>query len=160
MEGWPSGLRRTPGKRVDSNVSGVRIPVPLPIEYFMSNVSDYIYHHIGIPTDIPQMKERYSKKFKMYSSYGDNQHRIQWHRFEDDCPLHPLIKTVPHVAFKVKNLDKAIEGKNVILEPYSPFKDFKVAMVEIDGAPVEYIETSLSEQEIWNVDRHKDSVIY
>lgn len=30
MEGWPSGLRRTPGKRVDSNVSGVRIPVPPP----------------------------------------------------------------------------------------------------------------------------------
>jgi hypothetical protein len=26
MEGWPSGLRRTPGKRVGSNVSGVQIP--------------------------------------------------------------------------------------------------------------------------------------
>lgn len=30
LEGWPSGLRRTPGKRVHGNVSGVRIPVPPP----------------------------------------------------------------------------------------------------------------------------------
>ena len=26
-ERWPSGLRRTPGKRVGGNASGVRIPV-------------------------------------------------------------------------------------------------------------------------------------
>ena len=32
MEGWPSGRRRTPGKRVGSNVSGVRIPL-LPPRY-------------------------------------------------------------------------------------------------------------------------------
>ena len=30
-EGWPSGLRRTPGKRVHRKVSGVRIPLPPPI---------------------------------------------------------------------------------------------------------------------------------
>lgn len=30
QEGWPSGLRRTPGKRVHRKVSGVRIPVPPP----------------------------------------------------------------------------------------------------------------------------------
>ena len=29
-EGWPSGLRRTPGKRVHRKVSGVRIPLPPP----------------------------------------------------------------------------------------------------------------------------------
>jgi hypothetical protein len=126
----------------------------------MSNSQEYVYHHMGIPTKIPRENERYSKKFKMYTSDGDNQHRIQWHRFDDDCPLHPLIKTLPHVAFKVQNLDKAIENKNVILAPYSPFKNFKVAMVEIDGAPVEYIETNLSEEEIWNIDKHKDSIIY
>ena len=30
MERWPSGLRRTPGKRVHRKVSGVRIPVSPP----------------------------------------------------------------------------------------------------------------------------------
>lgn len=127
----------------------------------MSNVEeDYVYHHIGIPTNTPRDNERYSEKFKMYSSQGHNSHLIQWHRFEEDCPLHPLIKTLPHVAFKVINLDKAIEGKKVILEPYFPFKDFKVAMVEVEVAPVEYIETKLSEEEIWDISKHQGSIIY
>ncbi len=30
MDRWPSGLRRTPGKRVHGNVSGVQIPLYPP----------------------------------------------------------------------------------------------------------------------------------
>lgn len=81
----------------------------------------FIYHHTGIPTRIPQEDELYIEKFKMYVTDGNNEHRIQWHRFEEGCPLHPLIQEVPHVAFKVNNIDQAIIGKNVILEPYYPF---------------------------------------
>lgn len=119
----------------------------------------YEYHHMGIPTTIPRQNEKYSSKFKMYTTDGDNLFRIQWHRFEKDCPLHPLIQSTPHLAFKVKSIENAIAGKSVLLEPYYPFKDFRVAMVEIDGAPVEFIETTLSEDEIWGRS-HKNSVIY
>lgn len=63
------------------------------------------------------------------------------------------------MAFKVNSIDEAIIGKKVILEPYYPFDGFKVAMVEIDGAPVEFLETNLSEEEIWGKS-HKGSVIY
>ncbi len=119
----------------------------------------YEYHHTGIPTDQPQAGEKYSSTFKMYTTSGNNPFRIQWHRFEKGCPLHPLIQSVPHVAFKVSSIDEAIKGKKVILEPYFPFEGFRVAMVEIDGAPVEFIETQLSEQEIWG-ESHKGSVIY
>jgi hypothetical protein len=80
-------------------------------------------------------------------------------RFEPGCSLHPLIQEIPHVAFKVNSIDKAIIGKKVILEPYYPFEGFRVAMVEIEGAPVEYIETELSEEEIWDCDEHKNSTI-
>lgn len=44
-------------------------------------------------------------------------------------------------------------------EPYYPFEGFRVVMVEIDGAPVEFIETNLSEDEILG-ESHKGSVIY
>ena len=64
--------------------------------------------------------------------------------------MHPLIQSVPHVGFKVDSIDEAIKGKKVILEPYYPFAGFRVAMIEVDGAPVELIETSLSEEEIWS----------
>jgi hypothetical protein len=120
---------------------------------------NYEYHHIGIPTNKQQVGEKYSPTFKMYTTAGDNEFRIQWHRFEEGCPLPSLIQAVPHVAFKVNSIDEAIKGKKVLLEPYYPFEGFRVAMIEIDGAPIEFIETKLSEDEIWG-GSHKGSVIY
>ena len=119
----------------------------------------YEYHHMGIPTDKIKPNEKYSSKFKMYTTDGDNEFRIQWHRFEKGCPLHPLIQSVAHMAFKVNSIDEAIKNKNIILEPYYPFDGFKVAMIEIEGAPVEFIETNLSEKEIWK-ENHEGSIIY
>ncbi|WP_298626877.1 hypothetical protein [uncultured Legionella sp.] len=120
----------------------------------------YEYHHTGIPTNDVKEGEKYSSTFKMYTSGGqDSEFRVQYHRFEEDCPLHPLIKTRPHIAFKVNDLELAIKGKEVILEPYEPFCGFKVAMIAEDGVPIEFIETALSEEEIW-YGRHDNSVIY
>lgn len=120
----------------------------------------YEYHHMGIPTNTVHENERYSSTFKMYTSGGENtEFRIQYHRFDADSPLHPLLKSTPHVAFKVSNLEAAIQGKEVILGPYAPFPGFKVAAIVECGAPIELIETTLSEEEIWYGD-HSNSVIY
>ncbi|MGQ3889264.1 VOC family protein [Legionella sp. CNM-1927-20] len=120
----------------------------------------YAFHHIGVPTTNIQPDERYSSTFKMYTSGGKtNEFRIQYHRFEEDSPLHSLIKSKPHIAFKVDDLKKAISNKEVILGPYEPFPGFKVAVINECGIPIELIETTLSEEEIWEED-HKDSVIY
>lgn len=121
---------------------------------------DYSFHHVGIPTLEVLPDERYSETFKMYTSGGKAPTRIQYHRFEKDCPLHPLIQTKPHVAFIVSSIDEAIKGKNLILEPYYPFENYRVAMIEENGMPVEFIETCLSEDEIWDDSAHKNSVIY
>lgn len=118
------------------------------------------FHHVGIPTKEVQPGERYSPVFKMYTSGGSGPTRIQYHRFEAESPLHPLIQALPHVAFKVKRLEEAIEGKVVILEPYEPFTGFRVAMTDEGGWPVEYIETNLTEDQIWDDKAHKNSMIY
>lgn len=120
----------------------------------------YEYHHMGIPTDVPREGERYSSTFKMYTSGGaDNEFRVQYHRFEADSPLHPLLKTLPHVAFKVDNLEATIKGKEVVLGPYEPIPGFKVAAIIECGSPIELIETTLSEEQIWHGD-HSNTVIY
>ena len=122
----------------------------------------YEYHHMGIPTNEIRESERYSSTFKMYTSGGENsEFRIQYHRFEENSPLHPLIKTMPHVAFKVANIDEALKEKTVILGPYFPFPEFRVAIIidEASGVPIEFIETNLSEEEIWQQPRNK-SFIY
>lgn len=45
--------------------------------------------------------------------------RIRWHRFTADSPLHPLIRTVAHPAFKVDDLAAAIADETVPLGPMS-----------------------------------------
>jgi hypothetical protein len=121
----------------------------------------YEYRHMGVPTPVPRAGEKYSSTFRMYASGGEDPagFRIQYHRFEDGSPLHPLLRTMPHVAFKVDNLDAAIEGEEVLLGPYCPFEGFRVAVIEDSGVPTELIQTNLSEEEIWGAPKAK-SVIY
>lgn len=115
---------------------------------------------MGVPTDVPQENERYSATFKMYTSGGGNsEFRIQYHRFESDSPLHPLLKTVPHVAFKVESIEAAIKDKEVVLGPYEPIPGYKVAAIVECGVPIEFIETTLTEEQIWYGD-HSDTLIY
>lgn len=117
------------------------------------------YHHVGIPTIIPQPDERYSEKFKMYTSQGHNPFRVQYHRFEEECPLHHKIQTMTHVCFKVSDIEKLLVGQTILIELYCPFEGYKAPMIEIEGAPIELIETTMTEEENWN-DNHEGSYMY
>lgn len=115
------------------------------------NGVEAIFHHLGIPTSEPKPRERFSSKFGMYTSDAESAHvRIQWHRFEPDSPLHPLIRTVPHPAFRVADLDHAISGFPLLLGPYEPIPGFRAAMIEDRGFPIELFETSLTDEELWS----------
>jgi hypothetical protein len=108
-------------------------------------------HHMGIPTTEPKPNERYSEHFGMYTSDSPCKTlRIQWHRFEPNSLLHPLIRTVPHVALKVHDLDAAIAGYKVLLAPYEPIAGFRVAIIEDGGCPIELVQTSLDDAELWS----------
>ena len=104
------------------------------------------YHHIGIPTDIQRKNEIYLREYKMYvSGYEESPYGVEWMRFEPDSPLPELVKTVPHVAFEVDDLDAAIQGKEVLIQPNSPSKGIIVAFIVDNGAPIEFIEVILIE---------------
>ena len=99
------------------------------------------YNHIGIPTKTRMPREKYLPQFKMYvSGYEDSAYRIEWMRFEPECPLPEIVKTIPHVAFEVENLAEAIKGKTIIIQPNSPYKGVRVAFIEYNGAPVELMQ--------------------
>lgn len=46
-----------------------------------------------------------------YSADHPGDFSIQFHRLEENSPLHPLIKTQPHVALQVDELEAAVAGK-------------------------------------------------
>ena len=99
------------------------------------------FNHLGIPTTEIMQDEIHLPHLKMYvTDHEKSPNGIQWMRFEVDAPYPELVLTVPHVAFEVDDLYKAIEGHKVIIEPNSPSEGLIVAFIEDSGAPVEYMQ--------------------
>ena len=106
------------------------------------------FHHMGIPTNEVRPGERYSPRFGMYTSDGDCRLlRVQWHRYTADSCLDPLVRSLPHSAFKVDNLDRAVANRKLLLGPYEPIEGYRVAIIDDAGIPVELIETTLTDEE-------------
>ena len=61
-------------------------------------------------------------------------------RFEPEAPVPDLVRTVPHVAFEVDDLEAEIEGKEIIIQPNSPSDGVRVAFIVENGAPIEFLE--------------------
>ena len=101
------------------------------------------YHHVGIPTGTVHKGETYLEAFKMYvTSFESNPYGVEWLRFDEDSHLPKLVRTVPHVAFRVDDLEAALEGKEILIEPNSPSDGVRVAFIVDDGAPIEFLEYS------------------
>jgi len=105
------------------------------------------YHHLGIPTNERREGERYLAQFKMYvSGFADSPYGIEWMRFEAGSPISALVRTVPHVAFEVDDLDEVLKGKQVLSPPSSPSAGVRVAMIIDSGCPIELIQFTKAEQ--------------
>ena len=105
------------------------------------------YHHIGIPTKKAMPGERYIPHLKLYvSGFSTSPFGVEWMRFDDDCPISELIKTLPHIAFEVDDIDKALKEHDfeVISEPGVPSEGVRAAMIKHNGAPIELIEFNLN----------------
>jgi hypothetical protein len=101
----------------------------------------YKYHHLGIPTRKKMIGMMHLKHLKIYATdHESNPFGIQWMLYEKGCNLPELVCKVPHVAFEVNDLQEAIKGKKVIVQPNSPSPGVIVAMIEEAGAPVEFLQ--------------------
>ena len=100
------------------------------------------YDHIGIPTCSQKNGMIYYPEWKVWTSdYEKNPYRIEWVFFEKESPLHPIIQTIPHVCFIVKDIKRMMEGKKVLL-PVTYYQNYYMAFIEDDGAPVEFLQSS------------------
>lgn len=99
------------------------------------------YNHTGIPTTERFAGEIELPHLKMtVSDHENNPFGIQWMRFWPDAPYPEIVRTVPHVAFEVENLDESLKGQKIIVGPNSPSEGLTVAFIEVNGAPVELME--------------------
>ena len=99
------------------------------------------FNHIGIPIQGPFEGEIDLPHLKMtVSDHANNPYGIQWQRYWPGAPYPDLVKSVPHVAFEVEDLNAELAGQKVIIEPNSPSPGLIVAFVEVNGAPVELMQ--------------------
>ena len=100
------------------------------------------FDHIGIPAREKREGMRYLESKRLWlSDPGDHPYRVEWLWYEHGSPEAELVRTLPHVAFRVDSLEAAMDGQRVIAEPFDVFGEVRVSFIEVDGAPVEFVQT-------------------
>jgi hypothetical protein len=101
------------------------------------------YHHIGIPTQVPHPDEVHVPHLYIHvAGFRTSPFGVQWMRFDPDAPYPEVVKTIPHVAFEVDDLAKALVGQEILIPPNIPCAGVTVAMILDDGAPIELMQFS------------------
>ena len=100
------------------------------------------FHHIGLLTEEPHEGEIAYPSMKLWATNPDTSpNRAEWTRLAPDSLYRdtPFGK-MPHVAFLVDDLDKRLDGKQVVVGPIEVVEDFRVAYFMENGLLIEYME--------------------
>lgn len=90
---------------------------------------------------VPRPGECYLSQFKVHIvGYETYPYGIEWMRYELDSPLPELVKTVPHIAFEVDDLEAELAGQEILIQPNSPSPGITVAFIVHNGTPIEFLK--------------------
>jgi hypothetical protein len=99
------------------------------------------FDHIGIPAQGKHEGMRYLESKRLWlTSPSDHPFRVEWLWYEEGSPEADLVRTLPHVAYRVDSLEEAVAGKRVVAEPFDVFGEVRVGFIEVDGAPIEFVQ--------------------
>ncbi len=99
------------------------------------------FDHIGIVTEDKKEDEIFVSATKVWiTEFDKHPYRIEWLRFEPDTPVTGPVRDMPHVAWRVDDVEAAGAGMKCLLEPF----DCGFATVGFyqtnDGAVVEFMK--------------------
>jgi hypothetical protein len=99
------------------------------------------FDHIGIPVRDKRPGMRYLESKRLWlTSPADHEFRVEFLWYEPDSPETELVRKTPHIAYRVDELEQAMDGYPVIAEPFDVFGEVRVSFIEVDGAPVEFVQ--------------------
>ena len=99
------------------------------------------FHHFGVPVNVEQDNETYIAGARVFITDAESHpYRVEYLRFEKDSPMHEDVINNPHAAFMVDDLKAALEGENVIIEPFDATETLRVAFINDKGAIIELME--------------------
>lgn len=109
------------------------------------------FDHVGIPTDDRKDDESWVEATRVWvTSPRAHPYNIEWLRYEPDSPVTGLLREAPHVAYRVDDVHEALEGHDVLAEPFDVGDGFlTVAFVAADGAVVEFMQYANPREDGW-----------
>ena len=104
------------------------------------------FDHIGIPVDSPQAEEFWVADSECWvTNPRTHSQRIEYLRFKT-IPDHEVgspewkLWHMPHLAWRVDDLDQAIQGEELVYGPFEPADFGRVAFIHKAGLIVEFLE--------------------
>lgn len=109
------------------------------------------FDHIGVPTSERKQGESWVEATRVWvTSPRAHPYNVEWLRYEPDSPVRGPLRTDPHIAYRVDDVMKALEGHTVLAEPFDVGDGFlTVAFVQADGALVEFMQYANPGEEGW-----------
>ena len=117
----------------------------------MGQIDRSQFDHIGVVTTDKKPGERWVDATRVWvTSPRDHPYNVEFLRFETDSPVRGPLRTEPHVAYRVADVEKAIEGHEVVLAPFDVGEGFvRVAFVDVGGVLVEFMQYSNPNEAGW-----------
>jgi hypothetical protein len=109
------------------------------------------FDHVGLVTDERKARESWVEATRVWvTSPRDHPFNVEWLRFEPDSPVTGSLRTQPHIAYRVDDVEEAVAGHDVLAEPFDVGNGFlTVAFVEVEGAVVEFMQYANPGEEGW-----------
>ena len=100
------------------------------------------FDHVGIPTDEAKEGAVWLEADGVWvTNPREHKYRIEYLRFEPDTPVLWEVSHLPHIAYKVRSedFDQLVQASQIVIPPFEPNPNMKIAYVKKNGALVEYI---------------------
>ena len=99
------------------------------------------FHHFGVPTSAQYDGAAYIEGGKVHATDPcAHPYRIEFLTFEEGSPMHEWVRTRPHAAFLVDDLDTAMAGKTILVEPFDATDSLRVGFIADGDAVIELMQ--------------------
>jgi hypothetical protein len=109
------------------------------------------FDHIGIPTDEEKPGAVWLESDRVWvTSPREHPLNVEWVRYAPDSPMHRRLRASFHLAYRVGDLEEALRGREVIVEPIDLGGGFAtIAFIDVDGLIVELMEYRDPDEKGW-----------
>lgn len=101
-----------------------------------------VFHHFGVPCTKPIENSTFIEGANVHvTDPAAHPYWVEFLYFAPDSPMPKQVQNTPHTAFMVDDLEKALEGQNVIIPPTDIDETLKIAFIMDGPALIELMQS-------------------